>query len=105
MLLAITIFLAILVGLLGYLLYINFRKAERIEQYCEAYVKFIAALYIQFKGTREHMKEIDRLGAFRADDEVGMIFKEMDQSIDDLYEFITKYINVEQNEEKEKTKD
>ena len=46
------------------------------------------------------MKEVDRLGAFRADDEVGSIFKELDGSIDDLYDFITRYVNkTEENKE------
>ena len=50
------------------------------------------------------MKEIDRLGAFEADDEVGVVFKDIDQSIDNLYEFITKYVNREESKEDEKTK-
>lgn len=94
------ILLTILVGVLGYLLYINFRKAEIAENYCEAYVRFISALYFRFNETRDKMKEIDRLGAFQADDEVGSVFKEMDSSIDDLYDFITRYVNkTEENKE------
>lgn len=93
-------FLLCLVGILGYLLYINFKKLERTEGYCEAYVKFISALYFRFYETREHMKEVDRNGAFQSDDEVGFVFKELDLSIDDLYEFITKYVNTETEEDK-----
>ena len=102
----IIIFLLLLVGALSYLLYINFRRCERIEEYCEVYVRFVSVLYLKFKATREHMKEVDRLGAFQADDEVGVIFKELDSSIDSLYEFITKYVNTEDTEDKkaEKTK-
>lgn len=94
------IFLTLVVLFLSYLLYINFRRAERAEEYCEAYVRFVSALYFQFQSTRDHMKEVDRLGAFRADDEVGVIFKELDASIDHLYEFITKYVNTETEENK-----
>ena len=94
------IILLLAVGVLGYLLYINFRKAEIAESYCEAYVRFISALYFRFSETRDKMKEVDRLGAFQADDEVGGIFKELDGSIDDLYDFITKYVNkTEENKE------
>lgn len=104
-LIILVVFLAISVGVLGYLVYVNYTKAERIARYCEAYVQFISALYIQFYQTREHMKSIDRLGAFQADDEVGVIFKELDQSIDDLHEFITKYVNTaDDSKEEEKTK-
>ena len=95
------IFLLLLVGLLSYLLYINFRRAERAEEYCELYIRFVSVLFLKFKATREHMKEVDRLGAFQADDEVGMIFKELDLSIESLHEFITKYVNTEDKEAKE----
>jgi hypothetical protein len=97
------IFLTLVVLFLAYLLYINFRRAERAEDYCEAYVQFVSVLFFQFQATRDHMKEIDRLGAFQADDEVGSIFKELDNSIENLYEFITKYVNTE-TEENKKTK-
>ena len=50
------------------------------------------------------MKQLDRLGAFQADDEVGAIFKDMDESIDNLYAFITKYVNREETEKDKKTK-
>lgn len=96
--------LAILVGLLGYLLYINYRRAEIATQYCEAYIRFVSVLYFKFTGTKNRMKEIDRLGAFQADDEVGTIFKDIDQSIDELYEFITKYVNKEQTKEDKEAK-
>jgi regulator of sigma D len=94
--------LTILVGILGYLTYINFKRAEKAEEYCEAYVRFISALYFRFYETRDRMKDIDRLGAFQADDEVGVIFREMDESIDNLYDFITKYVNNTEAEKDEK---
>lgn len=94
------IVLSILVGILGYLLYVNFRRAEKAEDYCEAYIRFTSALFFRFRSTRDKMKEIDRLGAFQADDEVGSIFKQLDESVDDLYEFITKYVNTETQENK-----
>jgi len=99
------IILSILVALLSYLLYINYRRAERATLYCEVYVRFVSALYFRFRDTRERLKEVDRLGAFEADDEVGFVFKDIDESINELYEFITKYINAEQAKEAKKTKD
>lgn len=101
---AVVVFLLILVGILGYLTYINYKRAEKAEDYCEAYVRFISALYFRFYDTRDRMKEIDRLGAFQADDEVGVIFRELDESIENLYDFITKYVNTETEEDK-KAKD
>lgn len=101
------ILLTLIVVILSYLLYINFNRAEKATQYCEAYVRFVSALYFKFIDTRDRMKEIDRLGAFQADDEVGVIFKSIDESIDNLYEFITKYVNTEEaegNQENKKAK-
>ena len=96
---------AVLIAILSYLVYVNWKKAERASEYCEAYVRFISALFFRFTETRDKIQEVDRLGAFKADDEVGFIFKEIDQSIDDLYKCITKYVNTAEDKEDEKTKD
>jgi hypothetical protein len=96
---------AVIIAILSYLVYANWKKAERASEYCEAYVRFISALFFSFTETRDKIQEVDRLGAFKADDEVGFIFKEIDQSIDDLYKFITKYVNTAEDKEDEKTKD
>ena len=96
---------AVLIAILSYLVYANWKKAERASEYCEAYVRFISALFFRFTETRDKIQEVDRLGAFKADDEVGFIFKEIDQLIDDLYKFITKYVNTAEDKEDEKTKD
>lgn len=98
----IIIILVAIVAFLSYLLYINYKRAERAEEYCEAYVRFVSAMYLRFRATYDHMKEVDRLGAFESDDEVGVIFKEIKASTDSLYEFITKYINADQEDEKTK---
>jgi regulator of sigma D len=100
----IIIFLILIICVLSYLLYINYRRAEKLEQYCETYIQFISVVYFQFKETVQKMKDIDRLGAFQADDEVGTIFTEMNDLISNLYNFITKYVNTEETEEAEKTK-
>lgn len=96
------IFLILIVGVLAYLVYVNNKKVDRAIQYCEAYVRFIGALYFRFQETRDRMKEIDRLGAFQADDEVGVIFKELDGLIDDLHMFINEYVNAEEKTEEAK---
>lgn len=87
---------------LGYLAYVNVRKVEFVENYCEAYVRLLSTLYFRVRNVKERMAEIDRLGAFRADDEVGYAFKEIDQLIEDLHTFMTRYVNAEATEEKTK---
>jgi len=99
-----TILFAIIIGVLGYLLYISTRKVDQAIAYCEAYVRFIGAVYMKFLDTQARMKEIDRIGAFQADDEVGVVFKELDTLIAELHEFINKYVNAD-DEKAEKAQD
>ena len=90
------IILITLVALLGYLLYINYKRAEIATKYCEAYVQFISTLYYKFTQTRDRMKEIDRIGSFKADDEVGVTFTYLKEQVNDLDEFIKKYVEAEE---------
>lgn len=92
---------------LAYLTWINFRKleqaieyAEQINKYNEACINFIGSLYFNLKDTQERMKEVDKLGAFAADDQVGFAFKEIQEAIDDVYGYITKYVNKEEEQKK-----
>ena len=94
------ILLSVLSIVLTYLVYVNYKKAEQATRYCESYVQFISTLFFRFAATRDHIKDVDRLGSFQADDEVGFIFKEIDQSVDDLYTFITRYVNTDTQDEK-----
>jgi len=102
---AIITILSLLVVSLAVLVYINYNRAEKATAYCETYVRFVSAMYFRFYETRRRMQEIDHRGSFQADDEVGTTFKELDASINDLYEFITKYVNREEGKETEKGQD
>ena len=55
------VILSLLVVFLGYLLYINYKRAEIATKYCEAYVQFVSTLYFKFTETRDRMKDIDGL--------------------------------------------
>lgn len=98
----ITITLAVLVVILVYLAYIQSKKYNNLLKYTEMYIQLIGAIAIRTKGTYDEMVEIDRLGAFQADDEVGTIFNELKENITDLNEFITKYVNTGTQEESTK---
>lgn len=93
----VTALLCVLVGVLTYLVYLNYKRAERATSYCEIYVRFVAALYFKVRDTRDSMKQIDRLGAFAADDEVGVAFKEIEGCVDSLHTFLTKYVNSDES--------
>lgn len=80
--------------------YVNYIKYNKALKYSEAYVLFISNLWYKFRETRDKMEEIDFRGSFKADDEVGFTFTSLKECIDDLYEFITKYVNQEEKTEK-----
>jgi hypothetical protein len=94
-----TIILLILAAALGYLVYVQNRKYNKLIRYTEMYVQFIGAIALRTQATYDQMKEIDRLGAFQADDEVGMIFNELNENVTDLNNFITRYVNADTQEE------
>ena len=71
----------ILLGLLvlteGYVIWNLFRKTELLETWVETFTRRIQ--YIQ-----DDLKVIDSKGHFEADDEVGTIFKQIQDTIDQL---------------------
>lgn len=105
MIIALIIFLVLTNGVLGYLLYASTKKYNTLLVYTEAYVQFITSLYFNLRNTKEQMDGVDKRGSFSSDDEVGFAFKEIKESIEEVYQFITKYVNATTNQdEKEKTK-
>lgn len=100
------VILSILLATVSYLAYINYNKykkavkyAEDSIAYTEMYIQFISRLWFKFNDTKKRMDEVDRLGAFKADDQVGHTFITLQECIDELYDFITKYVD-----KKEETK-
>jgi len=93
------IFFILTTIIFGYLSYVNYIKYNKALKYSEAYVLFVSNLWYRFTDTKNKMEEIDRRGSFRADDEVGHTFTSLQDCINDLYEFITKYVNKEEAKE------
>ena len=69
--------LGLLVLTEGYVIWNLFRKTELLETWVETFTRRIQ--YIQ-----EDLKVIDSKGHFEADDEVGTIFKQIQDTIDQL---------------------
>ena len=55
------------------------RKVERLESWVEDYAQRVIR-------TQQTLKEIDNRGTFEADDEVGVIFDSIKETIDELNE-------------------
>lgn len=69
------------------------KKMETLEDNIDELVKNIAeydSFYEDLKhrvnGSNSRLKQIDRLGSFEADDETGVIFKELKDIVNDLNE-------------------
>ena len=73
----IEIVLGLLVLVEGYVIWNLFRKTELLETWVETFTRRIQ--YIQ-----DDLKVIDSKGHFEADDEVGTIFKQIQDTIDQL---------------------
>ncbi len=75
--------LEIILGLvaitLGWTTFNLTRKVERLESWVEDYAQRII-------NTQQTLKEIDNRGNFEADDEVGVIFDSIKETIDELNE-------------------
>ena len=94
------VILSILVALFGYTTYINFIKYRKAVEYAEngffVYNSFIVNLYVKFRDTLNAMKAADTRGSFQADDEVGVTFEYLKEQINDLDEFIKKYVEAQE---------
>lgn len=53
--------------------------------------RFIEDLYISFKDADEKIKSIDKRGGFKSDDEIGFIFKLIENKVNSLTKFIEQY--------------
>ena len=96
------VILSILLAAASYLAFANYKKYVKAVEYAEngffIYNTFIANLYNKFKEAHTNMKTVDHRGSFSSDDEVGMTFQAIKGCIDELDEYLSRY--VEREEEK-----
>ena len=85
--------LSTLVCVLGYLVYLLIRKKAKLLVYCESYIKVLGVSAMRVRRAYDVMQQADRLGDLEADDELGPAFKDMSGAVDELHEFMKKYVN------------
>ena len=73
------IILGLLVITLGWTTFNLTRKVERLETWVESYAQRVI-------DTQDTLKEIDDKGSFEADDEIGVVFQSIKETIDELNE-------------------
>ena len=73
------ILLSLVIIILGWTTFNLTRKVERLETWIENYAQRI-------QDTQDVLKEIDSKGSFEADDEIGVVFTSIKETIDELNE-------------------
>ena len=71
------IILSLIIITLGWTSYNQLRKVERLESWVEDYAQRI-------QDTKRVLEEIDAKGSFEADDEIGVVFQSIKETVDEL---------------------
>jgi hypothetical protein len=79
--------LSVLVVILGYTTLNLMKKQEKSEDILAGYLEYLDKLSRVIEVSDKKIKELDYLGAFESDDEIGIIFKNIKQIQDILNEF------------------
>ena len=79
------ILLVLVVLLEGYVIWNLTEKTERLEDWIEEYAERIIK-------TQETLNQIDDKGNFEADDEVGVIFQAIKETVDELNQITEKEV-------------
>ena len=84
--------LSILVVILGFTTFNLMRKNEKQEDILAEYLNYLDQLSKTIDVSDKKLKEIDRAGTFKSDDEVGYFFKSIQDIQDILNDFKLKEI-------------
>jgi len=85
--------LAVLVVILGFTTFNLLKKTEKQEDIVAGYLIYLDRMSRTIEISDKKLKELDRGGVFKADDEVGVIFKSILQIQDILNEFNLRKFN------------
>ncbi len=88
-----TCVLSILVVILGFTTFNLMKKQEKSEDLLLGYLTYLDKISRTIDISDKKLKELDRNGAFKSDDEVGVIFKSIIEIQNILNEFTLKKFN------------
>ena len=83
--------IAILVGVVGYVIWNLMKKVEKLESMIDVQERYITDFYDLVKQSELKIKEIDSKQLFQSDDEVGFFFnnlKTIQEALSDYIKFI-----------------
>lgn len=89
-----SLFLVLLLLGCVYVIYNMYKKYDALERVAQENVDFILAIRARVLSQQSYLRQLDRIGSFESDDEVGIFFKELKKIIND----ISIYLEVNQEE-------
>ena len=87
-----TIFLGLMVVVLGYTTFNLLRKNEKQEDILAGYMTYLNKISDTIEATDKKLKEVDHRGSFKSDDEIGFVFEQIKNIQTILNTFIIKEI-------------
>ena len=87
-----TIFLGLMVVVLGYTTFNLLRKNEKQEDILAGYMTYLNKISDTIEVTDKKLKEVDYKGSFKSDDEIGFVFEQIKSIQTILNTFIIKEI-------------
>ena len=87
-----TIFLGLMVVVLGYTTFNLLRKNEKQEDILAGYMTYLNKISDTIEVADKKLKEVDHRGSFKSDDEVGFVFEQIKSIQTILNTFIIKEI-------------
>ena len=79
-----TIVFILIVAVLTYAIINLVKQTEQLEDQVSYYIDVVDSVREKVLDVQVQLKEIDIKGSFEADDEVGFVFKEIQELVDDL---------------------
>lgn len=77
-----------IIAALSYSTYNLYVKYSELEETAQANLDFILSIRSRVLSQRSYLKQLDRKGAFEADDEVGYFFKELKKIVNDISTYL-----------------
>ena len=81
---SLTIIFGLIAAVLIYAIINLVKQTEQLEDQVSYYIDIVDAVREKVLDVQVQLKEIDIKGSFEADDEVGFVFKEIQELVDDL---------------------
>lgn len=87
--------LVIALGVCGYIIFNLYRKYAMLESTAIDNQEFILALRNRVMNQRSYLRQLDKIGSFEADDEVGFFFTELKKIIADISSYFDMEYEIE----------